>query len=69
MHGAAEVAPVVAVGKGEPVADRPGGAGPQVGVEGAGLDQNPGVEQVVRIEDRLDLAEQVEGGRRVHQRQ
>ena len=60
---------VVAVAEGEPLAQRPGLDHPQVGVHRPRVDEHPGVEQVVRVEERLDPAE--EGQRRagVHERQ
>ena len=46
------------------VADEAGG--PQVGVDGGGVDEHPGVEQVVGVEGVLDPAEQRDRGRGVH---
>ena len=40
--------------------------GSDIGLERCGIDENPRVEHVVRVEDRLDLAEEAQGIRGVH---
>ena len=40
--------------------------GSDIGLERCGIDENPRVEHVVRVEDRLDLAEEAQGIGGVH---
>ncbi len=65
----AEVAVVVLITEGEAGAQRSGLCDPNVGVEGLGIHQDAGVEDVVRVEDALDPAEERERSRRIHVRQ
>ncbi len=69
VDGLREVAAVLEIAEGQALPDLPGRRDAEVDVDGARVDEHSGVEDVLRIEDRLHGPEQRERVGRVHQGQ
>jgi hypothetical protein len=68
VHRLGEVAAVRSIGQGQVPAQHRGGGNAHVGIDGARVDQDAGVKQVLRIESVLDRGEKRQRFRGIHQR-